>query len=1033
MSANATVVSRAPSSEELTHLDAAALVEHAAHLLPSQGPVTVFVHHNTLHMFEDFPFDTAVKAGVRRYGCNPYLPEPRYREKLAEGRILPADLERVLHADLGEAADELIGLVGTRFHLRLAMLAHPLLTGEDAELRWLVDETDTLVRFRPGTDALLRARAIGETRQWALGEFGNGSFDEHLRDMVDDLVSRYGGRVERWGDDTWEEFTLQFLWRVCHQGVHGVRRFEAADEPPVRHRDVLLQATGEDVDGLVDPPLIRFCASFLDQGFAQWDLPLREEGFLKSFLALHRDGRPVDRWLRRLPAEIRRIEAAGLDAAGMIDESLDRLGVPEREREEYLVRTLLALRGWAGMIWQMETNAEWTVRPAPRGTLVEYVAVRLLLERLAIAHHLEEAGESTDLAHLRSVLGKRVPHRARVSVGERAHLVFQLAQVRGWSPLELHRMTKAEWSRLVEEIEAFPTVERSRVYHLAYERRYRVEALDAVIAHASRQPVEPVRPRAAFQTFHCIDDREESFRRHLEEVAPECETCAAAGFYAVAMYYRGAGGAHFTPLAPAIVKPRHYVLEEVAYVFEQEHRRRSRTRRVLGTASHRFHMGSRTILGGIGAALSGSLATCPLVMRTLFPGIASRLHRTFRGFVDPPLVTQLRLERTEEEPGAHEGHVGYSLDEMANVVERILRDIAVAPRLAPLVIVLGHGSSSLNNPHESAYNCGACSGGRGGPNARALAQMANDLRVRERLAARGLTIPADTYFVGGLHNTCNDGVTYFELERLPPSHREAFRRAREKIDRARERDAHERCRRFDSAPLDLTPEQALRHVEERAEDLSQARPEYNHATNALCIVGRRATTRGLFLDRRAFLNCYDATTDDENARILERILQAAIPVCAGISLEYYFSTVDVQGYGSGSKLPHNIVSLLGVMEGAASDLRTGLSAQMVEIHEPVRVLFVIETTPQLMLGIMTRNPAIDRLVRNAWVQLATLDPHDRRVHVFERGTFEAYVPESRRLPTVASSAEWYGGRRDHLGFASIVEESPEPVDGRVRP
>ena len=153
-----------------------------------------------------------------------------------------------------------------------------------------------------------------------------------------------------------------------------------------------------------------------------------------------------------------------------------------------------------------------------------------------------------------------------------------------------------------------------------------------------------------------------------------------------------------------------------------------------------------------------------------------------------------------------------------------------------------------------------------------------------------------------------------------------------------------------SAPLTLTPEEARRHVEGRAEDLAQTRPEYGHATNAICIVGRRSRTRGLFLDRRAFLTSYDPTQDDAESTILTGLLRAVFPVCAGINLEYYFSYVDPTGYGCGTKLPHNITSLLGVMDGAASDLRTGLPWQMVEIHEPVRLLFVIETTPEAMLA-----------------------------------------------------------------------------------
>ncbi len=283
-------------------------------------------------------------------------------------------------------------------------------------------------------------------------------------------------------------------------------------------------------------------------------------------------------------------------------------------------------------------------------------------------------------------------------------------------------------------------------------------------------------------------------------------------------------------------------------------------------------------------------------------------------------------------------------------------------------------------------------------------------------------LPDDTLFVAAHHNTCDESVTYFDLDQIPSSHHPDFEQAKTAIEEACRRNAHERCRRFVSAELSISPEAALKHVQNRSEDLSQVRPECGHATNAVCLVARRSRSLGLFLDRRAFLTSYDPAVDDQDCTVLTRILQAAIPVCAGINLEYYFSFVDPIGYGCGTKLPHNIVSLLGVMNGAASDLRPGLPWQMVEIHEPVRCLFVIETSPEKILKILERNPALGRLFFNDWVQLATLDPDSSTIHVLQQGRFELYLPETDKLPVVKSSVDWYRGWRDHLSYAVVRQE-----------
>ena len=119
--------------------------------------------------------------------------------------------------------------------------------------------------------------------------------------------------------------------------------------------------------------------------------------------------------------------------------------------------------------------------------------------------------------------------------------------------------------------------------------------------------------------------------------------------------------------------------------------------------------------------------------------------------------------------------------------------------------------------------------------------------------------------MGGYHNTCNESVNLLRCRpRSLDSHRFEFDRIRGEIDETCDRNAHERCRRFMSAPLTLSLAAAREHVEERAEDLAQTRPELGHATNAITIVGRREWSRGLFLDRRVSLASYDPSEDDSS-------------------------------------------------------------------------------------------------------------------------------------------------------------------------
>ena len=491
------------------------------------------------------------------------------------------------------------------------------------------------------------------------------------------------------------------------------------------------------------------------------------------------------------------------------------------------------------------------------------------------------------------------------------------------------------------------------------------------------------------------------------------------------MYHQGAADAHPRPLCPVAIRPDHYVpeIEQDAEGFAGRSRRLQR--RAAGFLGYNVQLGSRLpVHGAVLMTALGWLALVPLVFRVVFPWLASRWSRVHQTSIAAPR-TRLQLNRDDNLPPPMGTHAGFTVREMADIVRRVLVDIGINRRLSPLVLVIGHGSISLNNPHESAHDCGACGGGRGGPNARAFSQMANDPRVRQLLAAEGLSINASTWFVGAERNTCNNAVTFFDEDLVPAEVQPLFERARAAIEATRRREAHERCRRFDAVPRWYPPLAALAHVQGRAADLAQPRPEYGHATNAFCVIGGRARTRGLFLDRRAFLVLYDPIADQDGS-VLARIMAAAVPVVAGISLEYYFSYVDPSGYGCGTKLPHNVTSLLGVMDGAQSDLRTGLPWQMVEIHEPTRLALVVEGTPDSVWRVVQANPSIERLVRNRWIWLACLDAGSGALWEFRSTGFVPHTAEHALPVVTGESATWYQGKRGFLPPVVIVPLQSTP-------
>ncbi len=919
-------------------------VEQAAHLLPVQGPIGVFVHHNTLHTFEHLSFEEAVIQAAHLFDAEPYMSEAAYRAELSRGRIQLVDVDAVLDRE----PDLLIFARLSRGSLRRAMITPGVREFDGATIIWRTEQGDLAKDFRrPALRAL---------------------------------------------------FDACFARAVAHE------------EEPTPPRLV---------DEVIHPWLIRLCSVFLDQGTAYWPMPNRDKGFYECVRTLFScRGGMFPKYLVGLDGEFRNQERLSYSASDAVLDYLDSQSCREAEWPEIVQAELLALPGWAGLMHRLEKDPALAPHKTLPCSLMDFLGVRLTMSRVAQRRGAAEAVPQE--SPLKTQEKRRLSRSARI---------YDAARVLRLSAGEINRLSESEWSAFVNEVKAFNGLERRRILHLAYERWHEREILRGLASHRKYRGLFDQQGRPPAQVFFCLDEREESMRRALEEADPRVETYSAAGYFGVAVDYKGIDDPHPAALCPVVIKPEHAVVErpkpeDTALLASRRWRRR-----ILGLLMRNSFVSSKTLLRGwLSTSALGLLSAVPLIGHLLAPRRYALLRDWLnREFLPEPRTELTLMQNTKQSQSAVAGLLtGFAPQEKTERVAFVLRPAGLARGFARLVVILGHGSTSLNNPHESAHDCGACGGRRGGPNARLFAAMANRPEVRERLRAEGIDIPADTWFIGGYHDTCSDDVELFDLDAVPASHQPDLDSIRNSLDQARAQNALERARRFESSHSDVDARQSLRHVEERSEHLAQPRPEYGHCTNSVCIIGRRSLTRGLFLDRRAFLVSYDASQDPDD-QSLSALLAAAVPVCAGISLEYYFSFVDNDRYGCGTKLPHNVTGLVGVMDGHASDLRTGLPWQMVEIHEPVRILFVIETARDRVEKLINASAPLKQLVENRWIRLATIDPVSGRVHVLRDSGFEEFHEALERLPVALSSHEWYAGKLQHLPMAWI--QTPHTAAG----
>lgn len=674
------------------------------------------------------------------------------------------------------------------------------------------------------------------------------------------------------------------------------------------------------------------CASYFDSHQADWRPaePRDLYAFWRDTLR-HDHGIGV---LMGIPDLGRRLDALPLTRESAERWVLERLGLPEAVWADYLEAVLLTVNGWAS--WCAYLGWEARLAGKRDDHLRELLAIRMAWGAIVLEGADDEA--------------TRRAFAALQSAWRQAPAVFE----------------NAEATLLVDEV-------GQRTLEAAYQH-----GLARRLSHAATLsvPAEEVEVQAAF----CIDVRSEPLRRALEAQWPAVSTIGFAGFFGLPVAYTPLATQARRPQLPGLLAPALEATDEIVArqgahatnpVNDQAAATHARLDRFARTASWeaagRWPGAAFSFVEAAGIGSLGKLGEWLMPPRRSRPrddlaGLPARYADACR----PQLA-------------------GLGADDKVDLAGRVLHAMGLERGLAPLVVLVGHGSQSANNAHAAALDCGACCGQTGEINARLLARLLNEASVREGLAARGVAIPARTVFVAALHNTTTDEIEGFDLDLLTPAARARWERLLTVFEHACDQVRRERAPRLGLDPR-AAGKSLLRQLQRRANDGAQTRPEWGLAGNAAFIIAPRARSRGVVLDGRCFLHDYDAGQDADGS-VLELLMTAPMLVTHWINWQYHASTCDPLHLGSGNKVLHNVVGgHIGVFEGNGGDLRIGLARQSLHdgqrwMHEPLRLTVVIDAPAAMIEAVIRKHPVVGQLVDNEWLHLWR----------FEQASFQRYL------------------------------------------
>ena len=667
----------------------------------------------------------------------------------------------------------------------------------------------------------------------------------------------------------------------------------------------------------------RWCAAFFDEGQAVWRAPSRRLGLYAGWKAAMAHDRNAEamgiRGFRAVVAE------APDDPQAAIAMVVERLGIPIRAVEDYLFRALFDVRGWAAYARQKVWTA--ALHGGEDSALVELLAVRVVWGYALFRAQREPA----------------------------FHQAWRDAmQAVAQAPADADDATK-------------PAIAARLARLTALETAFQDQLLSA-LGRTSASRTGNARP--ALQAAFCIDVRSEPYRRALEAVIPKAETLGFAGFFGFPIEYVPLGQAHGGAQCPVLLTPKFVVREGVKGTGPQEEDGLLDLRRLRRRAFKAWKAFKLSAVSSFSFVETAGLLFGPkLIGDTL--GLTRPVAHPHSDGITPDIVRRLGPHIAAD---TRDGRAtGFDDQQRVDMAEAVLRAMSLTSGFAHLVLLAGHGSTTVNNPHAAGLDCGACGGHTGEANARVAAAILNDMGVRQGLTRRGIEIPDDTLFVPALHDTTTDDVRLFEVDAAPAAHQDELVALRERLVEA---SRHARLQR--AARLGVEPDAgAHAAILARSRDWSQVRPEWGLAGCAAFVAAPRAVTRGLNLEGRVFLHTYDWREDAEFAT-LELIMTAPMVVASWINLQYYGSAVNNAAFGAGDKVLHNVVGTVGVLEGNAGDLKAGLPLQSVHdgrrlMHEPLRLTVVIAAPLEAIDSVIAKHASVRELVDHGWLHLFARD------------------------------------------------------------